>query len=379
MAALTVLFWLCLIFIGVQIVTLLINLWAFPVLKPALKPFDKDDVTLLIPARNEAETLPETLPRVLAQGAKVIVLDDSSEDATADIVRSLQLGEGQLELLSGKPLPAGWSGKNWACQQLSEAVTTGVFIFTDADVLWEPCALDSVLAFRASKTAEFVSVWPRQLTYSLWERVTVSLIDQILLSALPYLGVRYSSSASFCAGNGQMMLWSRAGYERVGGHAAFRSEVLEDVRMAQAAKREGLKVALSLGGAMMATRMYRTDAALIEGFSKNILAASGSASALFFTLVINTLIHSLSWLLAFVQPIWLVVAGLSLTQRFLTHLKTGRSLPDTLLQPLTSFFTWRIGLRALWARGDYTWKGRAYASGASPDGVSRGEEQSEER
>ena len=359
MALLAVLWWLALAFTGVQITTLLVNLWTFPVLRPAPQQ-NASGVAILIPARNEAATLPETLPRVLAQGAAVWVLDDNSEDETATILKTFAANHPHLHVLQGQALPSGWGGKNWACHQLSEVAAGDVLIFTDADVFWQPGTLDALLAFKARERAEFVSVWPRQLTKSFWERVTVPLIDQILLGALPYLGVRHLPFGSFSAGNGQLMLWTRPAYERVGGHAAFRAEVLEDVRMGQAAKAKGLHVGLSLGGAMMATRMYRSDIAMWEGFSKNILSAAGGRIGLVMAALLNTLVHSGSWLLGLVSPLWFLIGGLSLMQRLLTNFKTQRSLAETPLQIFVSLPIWRIAARTLSAKGAYSWKGRRY-------------------
>ena len=240
-----------------------------------------------------------------------------------------------------------------------------VLIFTDADVRWEPQTLTALLAFRAThgsgRGAEFVSVWPRQLTGTLAERLMVPAIDLVLLGFLPYLGVIYSSHAAFSAGNGQLMLWTKEGYERVGGHAAFRGEVLEDVRMGQHAKGVGLHVALALGGRMIATRMYRGEKEMLEGFAKNILAAvGGNRAALLVLGALNTLTYTLAWPLALLNPWWLLIGFGGLLQRLLTSLKTRRSPLEALLQPFMVIPLWRVTGRALRRKG-YRWKGRTYA------------------
>ena len=138
--------------------------------------------------------------------------------------------------------------------------------------------------------------------------------------------------------------------------------MLEDVRMGQAAKGLGIPTALALGGEVLSTRMYETDEALLEGFSKNILAATGYNRSLLLILgILNTLAYSLSWVLGFINPWWFVIAILGLAQRALTSLKTKRSPLEALLQPLMPFPIWRISLRALRRKGAYTWKGRDYA------------------
>lgn len=357
-----VLFVVAALFLGVQLLTLLSNLLCFPVLIPSSLTHE-EKVSILVPARNEAATLPETLPRLLQQAGdfEVIVLNDQSTDATAAVLETFQATP-RFRCLQGAPLAKGWSGKNWACHQLSQAAQGDVLIFTDADVRWEPSTLNSLLAFRSEHAAEFVSVWPRQRTGSLLERLTVPAIDLILLGSLPYLGVKYLPFGALSAGNGQLMLFTKEAYSDLGGHQAFKAEVLEDVRMGQAAKGLGMPTALALGGKVLSTRMYETDAALLEGFSKNILAATGNhPSALLGLGLLNTLVYSASWLLAFFNPWWFLIALLGLVQRALTSLKTGRTPLEALLQPFMPYPLWRISLRALRRRGGYSWKGRDYA------------------
>lgn len=355
------LFIIAAIFIGVQLLTLLTNLIFFPTLKPSQSEF-KEHVSILVPARNEAENLPETLPRLLAQTGnfELIVLNDQSTDHTAKVLETFTSSP-RFRFVQGEPLPPGWSGKNWACHQLAQLAQGDILIFTDADVRWEPSTLNSLLAFKQENAASYVSVWPRQLTESLLERITIPAIDLILLGSLPYLGVKYLPFGAFSAGNGQLMLFTWGAYETLGGHAAFKGEVLEDVRMGQAAKGLGIPTALALGGKVLSTRMYTTHEALLEGFSKNILAATGHRAVLIALGLLNTLTYSLSWFLGLINPWWFVIALLGLLQRALSCIKTKRSPLEAFLQPLMPLPLWRISLRALRRGGGYSWKGRDYA------------------
>jgi glycosyltransferase involved in cell wall biosynthesis len=384
MAALNVLFVVALGFLGIQLLTLLSNLFTFPVLhnfrdsvsdalhvggtkgidfdklSQPLVLLDMRKVSILIPARNEIENLPETLPKVLQQPAlEIIVLDDESNDGTTEFLASLAGKHSNLKVIRGEPLPKDWSGKNWACHQLSQVATGDILIFTDADVCWESGTLESLLEFRRSNNAEFVSIWPRQLTCSWLEVVTIPLVDQILLGALPYWGVKYLPFAQFSAGNGQLMMWTRGAYHAVGGHEQFKQEVLEDVRMGQRAKQVGLKIALALGGDVISTRMYRNDADIIKGFSKNIIAAIGNKTLLVIALLINTLAHTAPLVFIAFDKCWLAVLLLSLLQRALTCFKTKRDWREFIYQPFMSYAIWRIGLRALRQKG-YSWKERRY-------------------
>lgn len=361
-------FWIAIVFLGFQLLTLLSNLVFFPALS-LVNPSDNNDlsrmganISILIPARNESANLPETLPAVLAQREvkEVIVLNDQSSDETASILANFEKNNPHLRVIQGQNLATGWTGKNWACQQLSEAATGTTLIFTDADVRWQKGTLASLLNFQQNHHADFVSVWPRQITVSALETITIPLIDQILLGSLPYLGVKYSKHKAFSAGNGQVMMWTKTAYKKVGGHAAFKQEVLEDVRMGQAAKGSGLKVALAVGANVISTRMYQSDKALLEGFSKNILAASRSKAMLVLLALLNTLAHTLSWFFIALNPSWLIVAIMSLLLRALSNLKTKQPLLDTFWQPLMSLPMWLIVGRAL-TQKTLKWKDRHYA------------------
>ena len=361
----TWLFLLAMVFVGIQLGTLVLNLITFPVL--AFAPRARQDngltVSILVPVRNEAENLPTTLPRVTKQEgvSEIIVLDDHSSDGSAQIAAGAAAHDPRVRVLSGEALPKGWNGKNWACHQLASAAKGDVLVFTDADVLWEDGTLAAVLDLQQRTNADYLSVWPRQQTHTLAERMAVPIIDLTLLSWLPYPGVRRFPHPSMSAGNGQLMLWTRKAYDAVGGHAAVRAEPLEDVRMGQRAKAAGLNITLALGGRVIRTRMYRDLPSIIEGFSKNILAAHGnSRMALLLMVSLSTLVYTLAWPLAFFESRWLLPAGLGLLQRLLTLIKTRRDARETFLQPFLPIMLWRITVRVLRHHGSYTWKGRTY-------------------
>lgn len=353
-------------FLAVQAAVLAINLATFPTLgrrgsAPAV-PEPRPRVSLLVPVRDEADVLPRTLPSWLRQGAdEVLVLDDGSSDGSEGLLSAAAAESPGLRVLAGQPLPPGWSGKNWACHQLAGAADSELLVFTDADVSWNDGALDRVVAELVRTRAGLLTVWPRQRCVTLGERLVVPLVDLVLLANLPHPLVRALPFAGLAAANGQLMAWRREAYARVGGHAALPDEVLEDVRLAQRAKRLGVSLTLRLGGDWVHTRMYRGWSQVVAGFGKNALAAAGgTAAGLLAVWALNLAAYVLPWPLAFMEPRWWWLAGAGLALRALSNAKSGRPVWEAVLQPLAPLALAPVVARSL-ARGrGYEWKGRAY-------------------
>lgn len=347
-----------LVVLGLKLAVLLVNLVSFPVLRPAI-PRRNVSVSLLIPARNEAHNLPQTLPQLLAQPAtEILLLDDRSSDGTAEVAGQLAGADRRFRLLVGQELPEGWKGKNWACHQLSQAALGEVLIFTDADVRWNPGALDAVLE-GLERTPGLFTVYPRQQVGGLAERVLLPLIETVLLASLPYPLVR-TRFPSASAGNGQVMAFTRAAYQACGGHQGVRGEVLEDVRLTQRIKRARQPLGIALGGDLIGVRMYRSYAEIREGFGKNLGAFHGENSLLLvFSALFHLALYTAPWLLLFGDARWLSVGLLGLLERLLVNLKTGREPWEAVLVPLAPLLSLPIYRRAM--RKTYTWKGRRYA------------------
>jgi hypothetical protein len=348
-----------------QAAVLALNVATFPVLGArarAARGGARTRVSLLVPVRDEARVLPETLPTWLAQGAdEVVVLDDGSSDATPALLAAAAKDAPTLRVVRGAPLPEGWSGKNWACHQLAGVARGDVLVFTDADVAWTAGALTRVVDELRATDAGLLTVWPRQRCGTWGERLVVPLVDLLLLANLPHPLVRALPFASLAGANGQLMAWRRAAYERVGGHAALPSEVLEDVRLAQRAKRLKVPLALRLGGPWVATRMYRGWSDVVAGFGKNALAAAGGApAALVAVWALNLTAYTAPWALAWLDPRWWWVAAAGLALRAVANAKSGRPVLEALLQPLGPIALTAVVARALARRGGYVWKGRAY-------------------
>jgi hypothetical protein len=247
------------------------------------RPLGWPRVSLLVPARDEEGTLGDTLPRMLASDypeLEVLVLDDESSDGTAALVESYARSDARLRLLRGRSLPAGWVGKCWACAQLAEAATGEILLFCDSDVRPERWAVTATVAAMDRAGAGVLSALPRQETRGLAESAVVPLVTQLpILALLPLRLAERGGPPTLCAGNGQWLAFTRQAYAACGGHAGVRGSVLEDVEIARAAKRAGVRVAVALAPRALAVRMYSGAREVRRGFRKNLYALAGGRPA----------------------------------------------------------------------------------------------------
>ena len=236
-------------------------------------PIEGIPVSIIVPARNEAATI-QTLVRSILGSAyrpfELLVVDDRSTDETAAIVERLAASDPRVRLVRGAPLAEGWYGKPWACEQGSRAAQGGLLLFTDADTRHAPELLGRAVAALRLQQADLLTVSPRQLCLTFWERV---VMPQIWL----LLGLRYhprrvnrARRARDVIANGQFILTTRAAYQAVGGHGAVRHEVAEDLALAQAYLRHGRRLHFAFAERLMETRMYQGLPQLVEGWSKNV-------------------------------------------------------------------------------------------------------------
>jgi chlorobactene glucosyltransferase len=346
--------------------TVLANLPFFPRLRPAAPSDDWPLVSVLIPARNEAAVISRTVSALLEQsypGFEVIVLDDNSEDDTSAQVSALAAQDDRLRLVRGQPLPAGWLGKNWACQQLGEQARGNYLLFTDADVLWHPDALTALMALAHKESSDLLTVWPKQETVTWSERLVVPLINLAIVGYLPILLVHHSPWPAFAAANGQCLLFKRQAYQQIGHHAAVRDQIVEDVVLARRLKAAGLSLRMARGADLISCRMYGGWPEVRDGFAKNILTGHAQsppfliASAVFHWLVF---IFPWLWLAAGggLWPLLLLLAGIGV--RAMTARFTGQRVRDALFMPVSVILMTIIAAKSLWWhwRGQVQWKGR---------------------
>ncbi len=234
---------------------------------PALA--DPPKVSVIVAARNEEEDLGGALDSLLAQSypnLEIIVVDGRSTDRTREIALARAP---RVRLIDEPPLPPGWVGKNWGCEQGARAATGELLLFTDADVVHQPDSIRVAVARLAADRADLLTLTPRTETDGFWERVVMPFHTQMVLTYFRAPRINRDDSTA-AAATGQFWLTPRTAYDRVGGHAAVKEYVLEDVRMAQLYRAAGLRLRLGWAPELLATRMYRNRHEMFEGLLKNI-------------------------------------------------------------------------------------------------------------
>lgn len=290
-------------------------LWRVPRLSliagPALKPGEPTagDVSVVIPARNEAANLPHLLETLRAQEPpphEVIVVDDDSTDDTAEVARRFG-----VTVVGAGELPDGWTGKPWACMQGSLVATGETLVFLDADVRLQPGGLQAVVAAHR-QVGGLVSVQPYHRMRRMYERLSA------LFNIISVMGVGMASPRRRGRANGAFgpcIVCDAAEYRGVGGHGAVRNEILEDLAMGRVFAEASLPVHAYGGAGTVEYRMYpEGPGQLVEGWSKNM--ASGSAhigrvrmlaTVLWVTAAVVASVDSVQWLATTGSAPWSVV------------------------------------------------------------------------
>jgi hopene-associated glycosyltransferase HpnB len=332
-----------------------------------------------MPARNEAATIGQTVGMLGRQDYPgefaIVVVDDHSEDGTAEIARQAAGECGAPErfsIYSAAPLPAGWTGKLWS---LNEGVTQAAkkapeyYWFTDADVAHAPETLRRLVAGVEAGKLDLASLMVLLHVSSLPER---ALIPAFLYFFLKLYPPRWSadSKARTAGAAGGCILLRRTALERIGGLAAIRGEVIDDCALARAVKESGGRIWMGLTHASVSLREYGNPSEIRDLIARTAFTQLGySAFVLFGTLA--------GMFLTYIAPVVVLFAHDSIARRLgaaawalmlLTFLPTVRfyrlSPLWAPLLPLVALFyfyaTCVSAVRYRLGRGGH-WKGRTQA------------------
>jgi dolichol-phosphate mannosyltransferase len=225
-------------------------------------------ISVVVPARDEAERLAPCLDglREDPDVGELLVVDDRSTDATADVARA-----GGARVLDGRPLPAGWAGKAWALQQGLQAATGEIVVFLDADVRPRPGLVRELAALLDE--VDLDTAGPRFRCVGRGER----LLHPSMAVTIPYRtgpgdALGWQPAPSRAIANGQCLAMRRRTLLVAGGWARVSANMTEDVALARALRRDGLTMAFVDACDLLEVRMYESARETWNGWARSLMA-----------------------------------------------------------------------------------------------------------
>lgn len=322
-----------------------------------------EQISVLIPARNEEENIGALLNdigKIKNPHLEILVFDDQSTDRTAQKVQACARANANIQLIQSKGLPSGWLGKNHACYQLARKAKGRYLLFIDADVRLQGNIVTDAINYLRQYHLGLLSIFPTQIQKTVGEKLTVPIMNYILLTLLPLICVRTSPFKSHAAANGQFMLFDADTYRKVQPHELFRHSPVEDLSISRHLKKQKIKTACLTGEKRVKCRMYKSYNQAFQGFSKNVLMFFGNKPLFAFLFWTFAAFGFLPVLLCQPQHLLLYMAGMLLVLS--TYSITGKQnvLYNILFFPLHLVFLLNIIVKnmALNKQQQFTWKGR---------------------
>ncbi len=292
-----------LIFTIIIFIIELYNLKSLKRLKKFSNPLNNPKVSVLIPARNEEKNIKICVESILKQdyqNFEVIVLNDNSEDKTRDIVLEMCSEYDKLRFFDGDPKPSEWTGKHWACHQLSKKASGELFLFIDADTVHKQDTLNKTISALYAENSDLLSAIPKQIVKTWSEKLILPIMPWSISSFIPIGIANKSKSPSLSLTVGQFMLFRRNAYEQVGGHESIKTEILDDIPLGKLIKKSGFKWNIVDATKNSSCRMYNSFKDVFNSFSRNLFCAFNYNIPLFLWVWI--------WLTAvFIQPIITII------------------------------------------------------------------------
>lgn len=240
------------------------------VVTPASPPVNAPLISVCVPARNEERNIRACVEATLAQdypNLEVIVLDDRSTDATAEILHELSIQNDRLKVIPGTDLPKDWAGKPHALYQASAAAQGDWLCFVDADTFLSPNTLSACYAKAIETRADMFTIMTFQILGSFWEKVVMPIVMTALSVGFSLRKVNDPNSKDAIA-NGQFILIRRSVYDAIGGHERVKDQIVEDKALSEQVKWNGYQLIVANGYSFARTRMYTSLPEIWEGWTK---------------------------------------------------------------------------------------------------------------
>lgn len=334
---------------------------------------EKPLVSVLVPMRNEernVKTIIASMKALSYPHVELIVLNDQSTDRTQELLEQEIAEDSRFHIIQGKELPDGWVGKVHACHQLQQAAHGDYLLFADADIRFHPSSVGQTLSLMQQKKAALLSGFPAFDVPPLLSKLMVPMLHFVVFFHLPVALANYTKMPAATAANGMWMMFERKSYDEIGGHAAVRGSLVEDVHIARKIKASGRKMLLANITKSVRCRMYEKNSEVWEGFLKNSYTGIGKSPLIACGLTVF-------YALFYMAPLFLAVFGLAkgevllilpylltVLQQGYVLLKTQQRVLLAFLMPFQAAAMIAVLLAAMWKswrKKTYTWKGRQYS------------------
>ncbi len=302
MAGYVILFVLAVLFINI-----IINRIAIKEPIESLRRDTLPSVSVLVPARNEAKNIGACLRGALTQDHprfEVIVVDDSSTDATVQIAQNVAANNQRLRVFRGRPVAPHWFGKTYAQYQAAQVSRGEYLLFLDADVVLDRRALSYMVTAAKKTGAGILSFLPLQVKEGFWEGLLGPFKYFHLFLFFPTYAMDWPWEAMAAYANGQCMLVERNTYKKIGGHSNASETLREGPDMAKLLKRKGGKIRLLSGSGIARAKLYGGPPELWEGFTRFLYTLAHNS-------VIGAVLMILAYAFLFVIPVLQVIMALA--------------------------------------------------------------------
>ena len=329
---------------------------------------DLSDITVLIPARNEADMLQTTLPALNEQGKglNIIIVDDQSTDGTPEA--ACRAGGENLLILPGKSPPSGWSGKLWALEQGRSHLSTSLVLLLDADIEPLPGIIGKLRKAMREKNVHLISLMAVLRMETFWERLLMPAFIYFFKLLYPFHLSNSSSSKVAAAAGGCILLKTRV-LDEIGGFDALRGELIDDCALAKKVKSRGYKTWMGLSHSVRSLRPYNNIRAIWKMVARTAYTQLRYSKLL---LILCTVIMLASFGMPGIGLLWSplsvkLLSAFCLASMVLTYLPTLKfyrmsawwAFAMPLIGSLYLAMTWGSAINH-WRGKTSQWKGRSY-------------------
>jgi Glycosyltransferase like family 2 len=274
--------------VGAGLLAIALHTWinqrVVPRLAPAAASGPAPPISVLVPARNEAEKIAGCVQAWKAQtypNYELLVYDDTSDDDTAARAGAAAAGAAHVRIIRGGPLPQGWHGKPHACHRLRAQAHGTLLVFADADVTPAPQALAAAAALLPALAVDALSAVPRHVSPNVLVGTLVAVQNWAAAAFVPGWLTTGGRARTFAAVNGQFFVVRAAVYDAVGGFAAVRDAIGDDVALGRRLAAAGHRTPLLDGTLVLTCAPYKTAREVCAAHVRQLLPAfSGSATIL---------------------------------------------------------------------------------------------------